>query len=94
MPVRPIDLSGWFKIGPTAAGGPAITFQPVREEKAGKTRVHLDIWVEDLDAAIRLVRDLGGRCTGETHLYDDGTVVVMCDTEGNEFCLVGSPSPQ
>lgn len=71
-----------------------VTFQPVPEQKAGKTRIHLDVWVDQLDAAIVLVRDLGGRSTGETHLYDEGTVVVMTDTEGNEFCLVGPPRPQ
>jgi hypothetical protein len=65
MPVRPIDLRGWFRIGPSPAGGPAITFQPVPEEKAGKTRIHPDVWVEDLEAAINLVRDLGGRSTAK-----------------------------
>ncbi len=92
-PVRTIGLPGWFRIGPTAPGGPAITFQPVPEEKVAKSRTHLDLWVEELDAAIALVRDLGGRSTGEVHLYDEGTVVVMSDVEGNEFCLVGPPSP-
>ncbi len=58
----------------------------------GKSRIHLDLWVEDLDATIALVRDLGGRSTGEIHLYDEGTVVVMSDVEGNEFCLVGPPT--
>jgi Glyoxalase-like domain len=70
-PAGPIDLPGWFRIGQTIAGGPAITFQPVPEENTGKTRIHLDIWVDDLDAAISLVRDLGGRSTGETHLYEE-----------------------
>ncbi len=92
-PARTIGLPGWFRIGPTAPGGPAITFQPVPEEKVGKSRLHFDLWVAELDAAIALVRDLGGRSTGETHLYDEGTVVVMSDVEGNEFCLVGPQSP-
>jgi predicted enzyme related to lactoylglutathione lyase len=91
LPLRTIGLPGWFRIGPTASGGPAITFQPVSEEKTGKTRVHLDLWVEQLDTTIAFVQDLGGRSTGETHNYDEGTVVVMSDVEGNEFCLVGHP---
>ncbi len=90
-PARAIDLPGWFRIGPTVAGGPVLTFQPVPEEKVGKTRLHLDLWVDDLDAAIRLVGDLGGRATGDRHGYDEGTVVVMSDVEGNELCLVGPP---
>jgi len=71
-----------------------LTFQPVPEEKAGKARIHLDVWVDELDAAIVLVGDLGGTSSGETHRYDEGTVVLMLDIEGNEFCLVGPPSPQ
>lgn len=91
---RAIDLPGWFRLGPTVAGGPVISFQPVPEKKVGKTRIHLDIWVGDLEAAIRLVRTLGGDTTGETHIYDEGTVVVMFDVEGNEFCIVGPPADQ
>jgi predicted enzyme related to lactoylglutathione lyase len=94
VPVGTTGLPGWFRIGPTAPGGPAITFQPVPEEKAGKARIHLDVWVDELDAAIVLVEDLGGTSRGETHLYNEGTVVVMSDIEGNEFCLVGTTRQQ
>ena len=94
LPVHTTGLPGWFRIGPAAPGGPVVTFQPVPEEKAGKARIHLDVWVDELDAAIVLVGDLGGTSSGETHRYDEGTVVVMLDIEGNEFCLVGPPSPQ
>jgi predicted enzyme related to lactoylglutathione lyase len=47
--------------------------------------------VDHLDASIALVQALGGRTTDEIHLYDEGTVVVMADVEGNEFCLVRPP---
>ncbi len=92
-PVRTIGLPGWFRIGPTAPGGPAITFQPVPEEKVGRCRIHLDLWVERLDAAVALVQDLGGKSTGEILRYYEGAVVVMTDVEGIEFCLVGPPRP-
>jgi predicted enzyme related to lactoylglutathione lyase len=42
-------------------------------------------------AAIEFVERLGGNSLGETHHYDEGTVVLMSDPEGNEFCLVGGP---
>ena len=58
----------------------------------GKSRIHLDLWVEELDATVARVRDLGGVATGDIHLYDEGTVVVMSDVEGNEFCVVGPPA--
>jgi predicted enzyme related to lactoylglutathione lyase len=63
-------------------------FQPVTESKRGKVRIHLDVTVDDIDRAIKLVTSLGGRCTGERHDYDEGAVVVMADPEDHEFCLV------
>jgi predicted enzyme related to lactoylglutathione lyase len=71
-----------------------ITFQPVPEEKSGKTHIHVDVWVADLGAAVGLVEQLGGSSLGERHHYDEGTVVVRSDPEGNEFCLVGGPSSE
>ena len=56
--------------------------------KKGKTRVHLDLLTDDLDAATARVVALGGGPTGERHEYDEGTVVVMADPEGTEFCVV------
>ena len=83
---------GWFQLGPAMPGGPVINIQPVPEEKVGKARVHLDIWVDDLDAGIALVEELGGTCTGEVHTKSEGTDVVMSDPEGTEFCLVALPA--
>jgi predicted enzyme related to lactoylglutathione lyase len=83
---------GWFHLGPTVRGGPRINFQPVPEAKVGKARVHLDIWVDDLDAAISRVEQLGGAHTGEVHTAAEGTDVVMIDPEGTEFCLVALPA--
>jgi predicted enzyme related to lactoylglutathione lyase len=54
--------------------------------------VHLDIWVDDLDAAISRVEQLGGAHTGEVHTAPEGTDVVMIDPEGTEFCLVALPA--
>lgn len=78
----------WFRLGPPVPGGPVINFQPVTEEKTCKARAHLDLWVDDLDVAISLVQRLGGRGLDEVHVHAEGTVVVMADPEGNEFCLV------
>ena len=63
-------------------------FQPVREPKVGKVRLHLDVTVEDIDEGLKLVVSLGGRFTGERHNYDEGVVVVIADPEDHEFCLV------
>jgi predicted enzyme related to lactoylglutathione lyase len=87
VPARPQSTEGWFQLGPTVTGGPLINIQPVTEEKVGKARVHLDLWVDDLDAAVSLVQQLGGTRLDE-HTHDQWTIDVMADPEGVEFCLV------
>lgn len=84
-------LPDWARLAPTVGGGPALNFQPVPQPKAGKTRIHLDLRTDDLASAVRRVQVLGGSHTGETHTYDEGTVAVMADPEGTEFCLLGPP---
>jgi predicted enzyme related to lactoylglutathione lyase len=84
-------LPGWMRAASTVPGGPALTFQPVPEPKVGKTRVHLDLRTGDLTAALARVRALGGDWTGQVHVYDEGTVALMADPEGTEFCLLGPP---
>ena len=82
-------LPGWARAAPAVPGGPALTFQPVPEPKVGKTRIHLDLRAADLAVAVARIRALGGDWTGEVHVYDEGTVAVMADPEGTEFCLLG-----
>jgi predicted enzyme related to lactoylglutathione lyase len=84
-------LPGWARAASTVPGGPVLTFQPVPEPKAGKARVHLDLRTGDLAAGLAGIRALGGDWTGEIHVYDEGTVAVMADPEGTEFCLLGPP---
>ena len=79
---------GWVYLGEPSDAQPRLVFQPVSEPKRGKTRVHLDVSVDDIGGAMDEVESLGGSFTGERHEYDAGVVVVMADPEGNEFCLV------
>ena len=78
---------GWVYLGEPTDVLPRLVFQPVPEPKRGKTRIHLDVVVDDIDAGIDEVVALGGAATGERHEYEAGVVVVMTDVEGNEFCL-------
>ena len=80
-------LPGWVQLK-SRNDEPRINFQPVTEPKSGKVRIHLDITVDDVDQAIERILKLGGRATGERHEYAEGTVVVLQDPEGNEFCIV------
>ncbi|HEY7135627.1 MAG TPA: VOC family protein [Acidimicrobiia bacterium] len=92
LDLTPVERAdGWFVLGPTAAGGPMLYFQPVDEPKRGKARLHLDLWVDDLDAAVARVVSLGGADTAERHEHANGTVAVMTDPETTEFCLITFP---
>ncbi len=82
------SLPGWRRLGPLTAGGPVLTFQPVKDSKQGKVRLHLDLQVDDLSGAVARVQRLGGSSLDQVHEYDEGTVVVVADVEGNKFCLV------
>ena len=81
-------LPGWRLFGPLVPNGPILNFQPVPEPKVDKTRIHLDLQTDDLAATVKAVEQLGGSDLGIRHEYDEGTVAVMADPEGNEFCLV------
>lgn len=79
---------GWYVLGPTALGGPMLYFQPTQDPKIGKARAHIDLWVDDLRGAMQLVADLGGRSVGEIQKARGGTIAVMADPDGTEFCLI------
>jgi predicted enzyme related to lactoylglutathione lyase len=93
LPARTQSQPGWFQLGPAVTGGPVINIQPVGEPKVGKSRLHLDLWVNDVQAAVALVERLGGR-TLDQHTYDQWLIRVMADPEGIEFCLVGGSPPR
>jgi Glyoxalase-like domain len=83
--------------------GPALWFQQVPETKAGKNRLHLDLYPTGRDHALALQRraeiveakvaELAGlgasveRRTQEDDPDDPVYYVVMHDPEGNEFCV-------
>ena len=81
-------LPGWVELASRHEHEPRINFQPVPEPKVGKVRIHMDIAVDDIDAGVERVIDLGGSHTGERHDYPEGVVVVLADPEDNEFCAV------
>ena len=79
---------GWSHVEPP--GFPRISFQPVRDARTGKNRLHLDIQVPPgrvADAAATAL-GLGARMIGVQTTDEQGTFQVMADPEGNEFCLL------
>jgi predicted enzyme related to lactoylglutathione lyase len=65
--------------------GHLLAFQRVPEPKLGKNRMHLDVRVEDLEAATEAVVALGGSWEGQELELDDATWRTLRDPEGNEF---------
>ena len=78
---------GQFVLLSPTKDGLTVGFQRVPEEKAGKNRLHLDLIVEDLEAATAEVVALGGRWLepGNTRDLEGFQWRCMADPEGNEF---------
>jgi predicted enzyme related to lactoylglutathione lyase len=67
--------------------GLTIELQQVPEPKSCKSRVHLDIETDDLEAEVRRLEALGARRQRFMERF-----WVMEDPSGNEFCVVGIQS--
>ena len=81
-------------LAPVTPNGPQLIFQRVPESKQGKNRLHLDVRVEDIDAAAARIEALGGYQHPGADFSEDGfSWRVMADPEGNAFCLITTPTP-
>jgi hypothetical protein len=89
------DFLGYRVIGPNDVrwmhlehpdGLPVINLQRVPESKHGKTRLHLDVFVDEPDHRIDLAVSLGAAKV-RLHDTEDDWFCVMHDPEGNEFCI-------
>jgi predicted enzyme related to lactoylglutathione lyase len=78
---------GQFVVLSPTKDGLTVGFQKVPEQKTSKNRVHLDLVVEDLDAATAEIEALGGRWLepGMTRDLEGFQWRAMADPEGNEF---------
>jgi predicted enzyme related to lactoylglutathione lyase len=73
---------------PEAGDGPKFVLQRVPEPKHLKNRMHLDLWVADIEVEARRLSELGARRQSADPLEEIGSRwIVMADPEGNEFCL-------
>jgi predicted enzyme related to lactoylglutathione lyase len=85
------DPPQYISLRSNVEGGPRVVFQRVPETKQVKNRLHLDIAVDDIDAACAAAEALGARrADGQDFELSDMAWRVMLDPEGNEFCLVKS----
>jgi predicted enzyme related to lactoylglutathione lyase len=72
---------------------PPVALQRVSEPKSGKTRVHFDLRVDDVEAEAKRLEALGARRI-DIGAAPDAVWITMADPEGNEFCVCpGIPLP-
>jgi predicted enzyme related to lactoylglutathione lyase len=74
----------WLK--PQREGGISVAIQAVPDPTPGRRRLHLDMGVSDVDAAVARVLELGGSHV-EDHEIEGFAWKVMADPDGNEFCI-------
>ena len=65
-----------------------LGFQKVPEGKVVKNRVHLDLDVDDIDAAVAASTAAGATMFGGLVEEPTNWFQVMQDPEGNEFCFI------
>ncbi|GAB7190906.1 VOC family protein [Kineococcus sp. NUM-3379] len=83
----PVDRErGWSHVEPP--GFPRLSFQPVPGAGTTENRVHLDIEVDGIPAAVAAAVALGATPVGRTVTDEKGSFQVMTDPEGHEFCFV------
>jgi predicted enzyme related to lactoylglutathione lyase len=70
-------------------GGLRLLLQRVPEQKAAKSRLHLDIETDDVDAEVGRLTELGATL-GERRSNGDA---VLLDPNGNEFCVIHPETP-
>ena len=82
------DPVHYLGLEPVTPGGPVMSFQRVPDARTAKNSLHLDIEVDDVDAATERIVSLGGTVQGEDFAEHGFRWRVMTDPEDNEFCLV------
>jgi len=76
--------------------GPGVikfVLQGVPETKPGKNRMHLDLWVADIDAAAARLVAIGAKQLSDKPFDEHGFLWhQLADPEGNEFCVGRLPT--
>jgi predicted enzyme related to lactoylglutathione lyase len=67
--------------------------QVARDYHRHWTAVHLDLVVDDMDAAVARALAAGARAESETQRYDWGRMTLMSDPFGHGFCLIQLDAP-
>jgi len=94
---RPVEGYAILKSGDTEIGimekkegtVPAKGSADLRRYDRHWTPVHIDFYVDDFDAALRKIIDMGGKCEDMFHASDKHPAIAFCsDPFGNGFCIL------
>ncbi|MER0447073.1 VOC family protein [Streptomyces sp. Edi4] len=81
---------GDVTLAPADGGGFRVRFLPGEAPKTGQNRAHFDLTSaspEDQRNIVARARELGARSCDVGQLPEEGHVV-LCDPDGNEFCVI------
>ena len=81
------QVDNFIALGP-APGVLKFALQRVPESKPGKNRMHIDIWVPDIESEAARLEALGAKRLQEKPFDEHGFLwYQLADPEGNEFCI-------
>ena len=87
-----LDHGEFVLLAAPGEGRVAVGLQKVPEPKSGKTRIHLDLQADDLEAEVARLVELGATELDRQRV-PGLRWTVLADPEGNEFC-VGQAEPR
>ena len=78
----------WYLVDP-ADKGTRLLIQQVPEPVTAKSRIHIDVHVDDIEAEAERAINMGAKSVDPTPMSEFGaTWIRMLDPEGNHFCFV------
>ena len=78
----------WYLVDP-ADKGTRLLIQQVPEPVTAKSRIHIDVHVDDIEAEAERAINMGAKRVDPTPMSEFGaTWIRMLDPEGNHFCFV------
>jgi catechol 2,3-dioxygenase-like lactoylglutathione lyase family enzyme len=78
----------FFLLEKASGTTPAASVTTPRDYVRHWTPVHLELAVDDVDAAVRRARAAGATCESEVQSHVWGRIAVLADPFGNGFCLI------
>ncbi|HEX2049410.1 MAG TPA: VOC family protein [Actinomycetota bacterium] len=87
VPENTVQIGSRFASLGQVGGGWRVLIQRVPEPKTCKSRVHLDIESDDIDAEVQRLEALGAT---RVEPFGHAPGWVMTDVNGNEFCVLSS----